>query len=260
MAQEGDPSDPKLWRSFKRVEDKVFSQAAKCMFTTPGAVRFYQEQYPSCRDKVTCIENGYDEEVFTGLATDLSPLNAGKLTILHSGIVYPSERDPTHLFQAIAMMRDAGRVNASDFQVRFRAPVHDSLLRKLIDTYQLQSYIEILPPLPYREALLEMLRADALLIMQAANCSNQIPAKLYEYLRCNRPILALTEPGGDTAQALMKSGIRSIARLDQPSDIADLLGRFVRNDVHGLTPTPAAVVGSSRRARTREFAQMLDSI
>jgi hypothetical protein len=129
-----------------------------------------------------------------------------------------------------------------------------------VEKYQLQSLVEILPPLPYREALAEMSRADALLIMQAAICNYQIPAKLYEYFRCNRPIIALAEPEGDTAQTLIKAGIRSIARLNQPSDIVDLLERFMCADVEGMTPVPGAVETTSRRERTREFAQLLDSI
>jgi len=36
--------------------------------------------------------------------------------------------------------------------------------------------------------------ADALLVMQASNCNAQIPAKIYEYLRAGKPILALTDP------------------------------------------------------------------
>lgn len=46
MTQDGDPSDPRLWESFKRVENMVFSRATKCTFTTPGAACFYDHQYP----------------------------------------------------------------------------------------------------------------------------------------------------------------------------------------------------------------------
>lgn len=260
MAQEGDPSDPRLWRSFKRVEEKVFSRAARCTFTTPGAVRYYQQQYPGRDAKMICIENGYDEEVFADLTADGQSLNAGKRTLLHSGIVYPSERDPTYLFQAIARLRDAGLITVSGFRLRFRAPVHEQLLRELTEKHRLQALVEILPPLPYKEALKEMLKADALLIMQAANCNNQIPAKLYEYFRCQRPILALTDPEGDTARTLRKAGVQSIARLDSPSGIADLLVRFVHSNIEHMVPPSSAVETNSRRGRTREFAQLLDGI
>ena len=51
-------------------------------------------------------------------------------------------------------------------------------------------------------ALAEQLAADGLLLFQAANCNHQIPAKLYEYLRAGRPILALTDAAGNTAATL----------------------------------------------------------
>ena len=41
-----------------------------------------------------------------------------------------------------------------------------------------------------------------LLLLQASNCNDQVPAKAYEYLRCHRPVLALTDPAGDTAELL----------------------------------------------------------
>jgi hypothetical protein len=58
------------------------------------------------------------------------------------------------------------------------------------------------PALPYREALRETMDVDGLLVFQAANCNHQIPTKIYEYFRTRRPILALTDPSGDTAAAL----------------------------------------------------------
>ena len=62
------------------------------------------------------------------------------------------------------------------------------------------------PPIGYGEALAEMISSDALLILQASNCNDQIPAKLYECLRARRPILGLTDPAGDTAAALRAAG------------------------------------------------------
>jgi len=50
-----------------------------------------------------------------------------------------------------------------------------------------------------------------LLLLQASNCNSQIPAKVYEYLRAGKPILALTDPEGDTATLLRNLGINTIA-------------------------------------------------
>ncbi|MBK8750839.1 MAG: hypothetical protein IPL99_03955 [Candidatus Competibacteraceae bacterium] len=121
--------------------------------------------------------------------------------------------------------------------------------------------IELAPPLPYREALEEMLRADGLLVLQAANCNDQIPAKIYEYLRVGRPILGLTDPVGDTAGALRRAGVAYIAPLDDAEAIAAALADFIAQIQTGslLPPTAEAVSASSRRQRSAELARLLDA-
>ena len=207
---------------------------------------------------MTLLENGYDEEVFADVPVDVAPLNAGHRTILHSGIVYPSERDPTQLFAALALLRDRHAEVFAQLRIRFRSPVHANLLHQLAATYGVQSAIEILPPVEYRAALGEMLRADALLILQAANCNAQVPAKIYEYMRARRPILALTDPTGDTAQVARDAGINAIAPLDRPEAIATLLARFVAEPSSCSMPDELAIANASRRGRTEQLARLLD--
>jgi hypothetical protein len=135
-------------------------------------------------------------------------------------------------------------------------------LSALTEQYGLQDVIELCPPLPYREALAEMVRADALLVMQAANCNAQIPAKLYEYLRAGRPVLGLTDPCGDTASALREAGVDAIAPLDSVEAIASLLTRFLNSLAQGCAPlpNPQAVQLASRQARSQCLANLLDTL
>jgi hypothetical protein len=122
--------------------------------------------------------------------------------------------------------------------------------------------IELAPPIPYRSALQEMMRADGLLVLQASNCNDQIPAKVYEYLRCQRPILALTDPRGDTAGLLREAGIRNIARLDSTREIASELARFLDQVSlrQAARPSDAFVRLASRLERTREFSTLLEQL
>ncbi len=155
--------------------------------------KLYRERYPEVApERAVLIENGYDEESFAGLeisATAKGPLNPSRITLLHSGVVYPSERNPTELFRAMRALQDAGQISAARFVLRLRAAAHEEWLSSLAVEHGVAELIELAPPLPYREALEEMLRADGLVVLQADNCNAQIPAKLYEYLRCRRPIL-----------------------------------------------------------------------
>ena len=264
MAQDGYPADPKTWRTFRAIEERALRGASFSVFATPGAARMYRQRYPDVPvARLAVIENGYDEESFARLeSSDSGPLLPGTFTLIHSGIVYPSERDPTQLFQALRSMLDEGRVKPGELRVRLRAPAHEALLANLIDKFRLAEVVELCPPIPYHRALQEMMRADGLLVLQASNCNEQIPAKVYEYLRCRRPIMALTDPAGDTAILLRKAGIHSIARLDSAQEIALELGRFLDQVKRGdaTSPSDAFLRIASRLQRTREFANLLDQL
>lgn len=257
MAQEGYPADPAVWRSFSDIEAHAVHHAAHCTFTTPSALAHYQQRYAPDAGRLQLIENGYDEESFAEASTGAA-LNPDRLTLLHSGIVYPSERDPTRLFDALHLLKTQHADVFERLRVRFRAAVHDDMLRAMAREAGVESAIEIFPAIGYRDALAEMMSADGLLILQAANCNAQIPAKLYEYLRAGRPILALTDPAGDTAATCRNAGLEAIAALDDAQAISAQLQRFVHSPKDGTLPTAAAVDRASRRGRARTLAELLD--
>ena len=265
MAQDGYPEDPRTWKSFERIERRAVHAASACIFVTSGAARMYRERYsghPGAR--FTVIENGYEEEIFAPVQDSPAggPLVSGSVTLLHSGIVYPSERDPTRFFEALARMRENGELKPGELRVRLRAPGNEAFLSRLIARYQVDGIVELAPPIAYREALLEMMRADGLLVLQAANCNDQIPAKVYEYVRSGRPMIALTDPAGDTAGVLRRAGLTDIAPLDAPAAIASALRTFLDRIARGNAALPerAFVEGASRANRTRELAQLLDRL
>lgn len=261
MAQDGYPADPATWREFKRIEEIAVSRARRCVFTTPGALRTYRARYPEAAARMDLVENGYDEESFaqaTKAATLYRP--GARLTLLHSGILYPQERDPSALFTAIARLAGAGVVRPADLCLRFRASANEEHIGMLADRFGVRDFIELLPPVPYREALAEMLSVDALLLMQDAGCNDQIPAKAYEYLRAGRPVLGIADHAGDTAALLRAAGIDSIARLESAEEIEKLLPSFLAAVRAGTAPVASAnaALGASRRARTRQMAAIFD--
>ena len=261
MAQDGYPADPRIWKAFKAIEQHTLETARWSVFTTPGAARSYANRYPRFAPNIRVLPNGYDETSFAAVDGLMSePLTPGAITLLHSGVVYPSERDPTCLFEALERLVSAGKFGQGRLKVRFRAPGNDAMLNELARRHGLQAVVEVLPPTEYRHALAEMLRADGLLILQAANCNEQIPAKLYEYLRAGRPILALTDPSGDTAGAVRGAGIGAIARLDSTDDIAVALDAFVEaiREGRAVLPETSAVARLERREQARELASLLD--
>src|SRR5262249_48888028 len=158
-------------------------------------------------DRMHVIENGYDEESFAAAERTMArgePLNHGAMTLLHSGVAYSEWRNPEALFRAVRTLRARGDSRAASLRIRFRASGNDAFIQSLARRHDVAQQIELLPPVPYREALEEMMRADALLVLQSSGCNDQIPAKLYEYFRAARPVLALTDSSGDTAAAMRR--------------------------------------------------------
>jgi Glycosyltransferase Family 4 len=266
MSEADWPSNPLERRAFRWIEYHALKHCRRAVFAAPGALRIYAERYPDVpRSRLTVIENGYDEQSFAD--ADRSPIQhrqpGGRpLVLVHSGIVYPSERDPRPFFAALSELISSGSVKHGELKVVLRATGSDDYHRTLIERYGIGAIVTLEPALPYRTALAEMLNADGLLLLQASMANNQIPAKLYEYLRARRPILALTDPAGDTAATLRNAGVDTIARLDSQEDIARALVRFLGQLREGSAPVAgdAVVLAASRRSRTTELAAVLDAV
>lgn len=265
MAQADYPPSPLEHRAFEWIEYQALKHCERAVFTAPGALRLYAERYPDIpKSRLAIIENGYDESSFAGAEQAPGPVRSGNgpVVLLHSGTVYPSERDPRPFFAALSALHKSGGIKRGELTVVLRATGCDGYLRELIERYGIGGSVTLEPAVPYREALAEMLVADGLLVLQAANCNYQVPAKLYEYLRARRPILALTDPAGNTAAVLRNAGIDTIARLDSQQEISQLLVHFLELLRQRRAPvaTEAKVAAASRRARTVELARVLDAV
>jgi len=271
MAQDGYPSDPKTWASYRRVEKIVFDQARHCTFTTPGALAYYQQLYPQRANDVSLLENGYDEPSFLAAEKKLVSAphlvgatgpakQAGPKILLHSGIVYPSERDPRPLFAALARLVASSQLSAAQLRFRFRGSAHEKELRQMATAAGVLDFVELCPPLPYEDALAEMMSVDGLLVLQASNCNTQIPAKIYEYFRAGRPVFALTDVSGDTAATLRSVGLEDIVALDSIDAIAMVLPHWL-SKLQGGRVTLAdteQVRAASRLRRTQNLAHIFE--
>lgn len=264
MTDDSYPSNPRTRRVYQWIEKQTVTHCTRAICTTPGALALYRARFPDIPASRFCLlENGFDEENFAEAAQGLPTVqHGGRFVLVHSGVIYPSERDPIPLFDALAEMQRLGRISPAGFQLVLRATGHDAYLAQLIGARGIAQLVTLAPHVSYREALAEMLSASALLVLQASNCNHQVPAKLYEYLRARRPILALTNPCGDTAATLTAAGIDTIARLDSKDAIIAGLSHFLQLIEENSAPlaTDSAVRSSSRFARTQQLAVLFNEL
>lgn len=255
------PANARLHRLHGWIEQRIAARSAAIVCTTPGALAAHRRRLAQVDAGRFClIENGYDEAGFDASATPQR--HRKRFLLLHSGVIYPSERDPQALFGALARLRQGGVLNAHNFQLLLRATGHDAWLAGLLDKYGIADLVTLAPLQAHQEALREMQSADGLLLLQAANCNGQIPAKLYEYLRCRLPVLALTDLAGDSAAKLRLCGIDTIGQLASSADCARALLRFIELARQGRAPLAShgAIALQSRQARSHALADLLDQV
>jgi glycosyltransferase involved in cell wall biosynthesis len=220
---------------------------------------------------IQVIANGFDEDMFASSigvdaasgAAVTSPRNDGRpLQLLHSGLLYPHERNPELFFQAIAELLQAGVLSEGELMITLRASGNEGAYQKRMGELGLDRVMRLMPAVPYRDALKEMIGADACLVFQARSCNQQIPAKVYEYLYAQKPILGLTDPVGDTGRLLASTGATHIAALEDKDGMKRAIRDFVNALRNGVAPrAPREVVmGYSRRASSQRLAKLLDEI
>ena len=201
----GNPSNQfsKMRRTFvEKFEARVLREAACCIFTTERAAASYRNSYPFDANKCRVIENGYDEFVFTNATPTRQGVPDDVLLLLHSGIIYPDDRDPTEFFKAVAALIESGELERKRLCIRFRAPEHGDKILAIAKAQGVEDVVDIAPALAYQDAINEIVAADILLVFQGSNFNAQIPAKVYEYLRAQRLILAVVDTDGVTAKRL----------------------------------------------------------
>jgi glycosyltransferase involved in cell wall biosynthesis len=265
MTEDNYPREERQRAAYRWIEQRTLERCARAVFTAPGALEMYARRYPEMDPaKLVVIANGYDEDSFEEAERLPSARQNrdGRVVLVHSGALYPEERDPRAFYQAVAELKRSGKVSSGTAKIVLRATGHDAYHVRLVEECGINDIVSVEPAISYRAALREMLDADGLLVFQAANCNHQVPAKIYEYVRARRPILALTDRAGDTAAALRSAGVEFIVPLDEPEAIQRVLPNFLDALRRGVARVASVeeVKGHSRRARTEALDTLLKGV
>jgi len=245
---------PGGWRArwLRYWERRVMASADVLIANAPNVCRMFQEAYPAAAPRFVSLTNGFDP---IDNLPPVPPAGDG-IRLVHAGELYHG-RDPLPLLEAMAGWNRQGSGPRMRLEVIGRSYLPVNLAQE-IGRRGLDGDVAMTGQLPYREALAAMARASILVLFDTPGRTCGVPAKLYEYLGAGRPILALAEPGGDTALVLRDSGVRH--RLVSPRDagqIRQALGELVRESTCQRPPVadaPGSPVDAQRLRRyTREY-------
>lgn len=258
------PVEPATRRIFERIEGSICARAARVVTTTPDAVAMLSRRYAALPEaRWACIRNGYNEDDFRQLSLNVARRAGGSpLRIVHAGLLDPADRDPMPFFQALSQTLRSGEIGADDVRIVLRASGHDERYRQTIEELGIGRIVELAKPVSYPEALAEMVAADGLLLFQGPTANHLVPAKLYEYLRSGRPIVALVDAGGESARLLALSGIDTLLPIADSRAIAAAFPRIVERIKNGSARGAALDVARvySRQAQAAELARLFDGV
>jgi glycosyltransferase involved in cell wall biosynthesis len=263
MVEENYPANATERRLRRFIEGRIFRHAARIVVVTESARALYTGRARRGPGFVVCIPNGYDDapSVDAGPAVHQRKPTA-PLTILHSGVLYPGERNPEPLLRALAALKRKGAFDRMLARFVFRGAGTEDHYRELTTRLGLDDLVEFRDAVSYSGAQEEMRTADALMVLQGSLCNRQIPAKVYEYLAAEKPVLCLADPRGDTGLLFRELGLPADAALEDVPAIEHAVDRFIVELKSGRAKVldRDAISGMSRRSRARELVAVLDQV
>jgi len=223
------------------VERLVVSYADAIIVNTNVVVEALRKRYPNAASKVHVIWNGYDpEEALGPAAIEDRPHKI----LLHAGAIYGG-RHPGALLASLVRLMTRGVLRQSDIRLKLvglidaeEEWVAESNFFNLVKQGWLEYSGGVVPK---EEAQKDIAGADFLLLldMNKKGVGIQVPAKLFEYVRIGRPILAFTARNSPSEWILRNCGIphSCVYPDDVPGDVDKKLLTFLRHSSEPVRPS-----------------------
>lgn len=198
--------DNLLRHKIKRILSAIYESAIVRMtdflittteLTREDFLRRYSKSLPP--EKTQVITCGYDEEDFNFEATEIRKNEQFTLTYTGTFQSSQSKRTPEYFLKALERIVIEEPEISKDIKVYFIGTFNQRD-KKLFSEPILQNIITVKEHVTHKESILYQLKPDVLLLIQVSlsqeNWKDQtLPLKLFEYIRAQKPILALAHNG-----------------------------------------------------------------
>lgn len=168
-----------------KLETHVIRGSSRVLLNTEKALSDYRLQYPDHVKKLAMLRNHCD----TDLISAANPIQFDRFTALFLGSLRKFLRgDPlVEMLKALQMRNIA----PAQFQLALPEAAAQSLRQRAPEA-GIGDYIRGIPYTPYQQ-IGAVMRASDLLISLSNASTQRIPAKLFDYLNAERPIISLAD-------------------------------------------------------------------
>lgn len=246
----------------KRMERRVLENADYLITNTPVMLDNFLKLNSdmALENHFKVIPNGYDSDDFKGLSGS-APKNEF-FTITYTGSMY-GRRKPDYFFQALSELITEGKMDPSKIKVQLIGTLQKENLDKLLEKFNLQQLVQILPYMDHDECVAHMGSSDALLLIEGGGPGSEAfyTGKVFEYLASRRPILANIPANGAAAQLIhsTRAGLVSDYN-DIPKTKENLLQLYEawQNKLILLEPDKELIARYERKVLTGELALVFE--
>ncbi len=249
-----------LSRRIESVLEKwVVKKASRVVCNTENLRHKLAFEYRNIkRDGFIYLPNGISPETFEGVKT-LQKFE--KFTLTYTGSLY-FLRTPEPIFHALRNLLHEKRIPPLSFSIKLVGhceTIEGIPTTRLISEYGLESYVEIIPPVPYLQSL-KIIKESHLALLFAPDQPYQIPAKVYDYIGTGTQILALAGEGA-TADILQSTGTGTVYHPEDISGLeAFLLKKMSSNYDLDTEIISKAVAAFDRKKITADLASHLNTL
>ena len=234
------------------MEPLVIRHAHAIICATEPMCRAYIASYknePS--GKFVTVTNGYDPEDFE----HIEPMRFAEFTIVYTGKWYPEASKALLNSRAFFTAMKAILQKRQDIHL-----VHIGILEPeivgLAQSMGIGDNVVCVGPRSYKETLAYAKGADLLLLIGGGRIF-ELPAKMFDYLACKRPILALAPRDGAIAEVVTKTPFARIVDSQNPTEIANVIDEAYKGELQPKDETYSARL-YEREHLTGLLASVLD--
>lgn len=240
------------------LEKLVIDHADMIIANTEKNRKNLIKRYPNFNaKKFITIHNGFDR-INVGNTPSFK-----KFTITHTGIFYP-KLNPYFFFEALnKWLAVNDKTLRSSVQVLLVGDDNDST-RAIVKRLSLEEVVTFMDRVPHKEALRIARASDVLLISLGFDqrYAGWVPIKLYDYLSCNRPILAFL-PHGEAAQIIRETRTGYVINSEDYAQTVKILNTEYRNKFSAgcrpslYSPDKEKIGRYEARYLTKQIAQVM---
>jgi glycosyltransferase involved in cell wall biosynthesis len=174
--------------------------------------------------KVSWIPNGWDPSDFP----QSKPQTDDIFRIGHFGALHGA-RNSTALWSAVSQYN---KISEKQIQLVFAGHVCEEVKEDL-KRFNLHFSCSFLGNLPHKEAVEEMMKCSALLLIHndTESATRSIPGKLFEYLATGVPVVSICRSNGDLSDLLDEYGLPHSEHDDDMAAVAQLSGTLTQKSI-----------------------------